>query len=181
MLDYFINPKQVACNSERKYILWLTDNIDFIFRVFILLPDMQFSTKSWKDTVASVLLILTCNLTTQQTRCCVFMTIILTLKRHTFTGYAYCHLVITLDTAHGLGFLNTKFPAVDLFLLQIYWSPELDSITELVMTAESSSGSSINIYWTTSHRKLKRRKKKNRLSRSKWKFDLSNKIQSKIS
>jgi len=107
------------------------------------------------------------------------------LTHHTFTAYAYCQLVITLDTAHGLGFFKHKvssggsLPPPDLEFL-IYWGPELDSITELAMTAESSSGSSINIYRTTSHGKLKRRKKNKRLSRSKWKFDLSNKIQCKI-
>ena len=43
MLDYLINPKLIACTSERKYILWLTDNLDSIFHMFTLLPDMQFS------------------------------------------------------------------------------------------------------------------------------------------
>jgi hypothetical protein len=41
--DRLLNQKHVACTYERKYMLWLTENLDFIPHMFILLPDMQFS------------------------------------------------------------------------------------------------------------------------------------------
>lgn len=176
MIDYLINPKHVACTSERKYMLWLTENLDFTPQ-YVYIVTWHAIQQYKKCTVASVLLTLTCNYTIQKTRCCVFMAKIFMLTHHNFTVYAYCNLGITLDIVHRLGFFKHKvsdsgsLPPRDLEFL-IYWCPigvlckELDFITELVLIAESYSGSSINIYQTTNHGKFKRRKKKKRLSHS---------------
>jgi hypothetical protein len=43
MTDCLINPKHVACSSERKHMVWLAKNLEFVFHMFILLPDMQVS------------------------------------------------------------------------------------------------------------------------------------------
>jgi len=56
------------------------------------------------------------------------MKIILMLTQHKFTVYVYCHLAITLDTEHRLGFFKHKvsgrgsLPPPDLEFL-IYWGP----------------------------------------------------------
>jgi len=84
LLNY---PKQVACTSERKYMLWLADNLDFIFHFLYCY--------------------LTCNLAQQKRHCCICI-VDIDIQFNTFNVYAYCHLVITLDTAHGLGFFQNK-------------------------------------------------------------------------
>lgn len=118
MIDYLINTKHVARTSERKCMLWLKDNLDFTFHTFVLLPDMQFSNTD------NALLCLYCwpsraiqqyrkrvvapswqKSLRQRTKILLFMRTVISVLLWILS------IVLVLS--------NTKFPAVDLFLLKI--------------------------------------------------------------